>query len=88
MESVDVAVVGAGLAGLTAAVDLVAQGHRDPPQVSDDEELWPFQGEYWRDELGSYQYQLGRRCKRPRAPLQTASQPAAASEKVAETPKH
>ena len=28
MESVDVAVVGAGLAGLTAATDLVAQGHR------------------------------------------------------------
>jgi monoamine oxidase len=28
MESVDVVVVGAGLAGLTAAVDLVAQGHR------------------------------------------------------------
>src|SRR5438105_1962514 len=31
---------------------LSAQPHRDPPQVGDDEELWPFQGEYWRDELG------------------------------------
>jgi hypothetical protein len=54
---------------------LTAQPHRDPPQVSDDEELWPFQGEYWRDELGSYRYQLGRRCERPRAPAPTASQP-------------
>ena len=56
---------------------LSAQPHRDPPQVGDDEELWPFQGEYWRDELGSYRYQLGRRCKRPRTPAPTASQPAA-----------
>src|SRR5204862_6621373 len=55
---------------------LTAQAHRDPPEVADDEELWPFQGAYWRDELGSYQYQLGRRCKRPRTPLQTAAQPA------------
>jgi hypothetical protein len=55
---------------------LSAQPHRDPPQVGDDEELWPFQGEYWRDELGSYRYQLGRRCKRPRTPAPTASQPA------------
>ena len=56
---------------------LSAQPHRDPPQVGDDEELWPFQGEYWRDELGSYRYQLGRRCKRPRTPAPTASQPSA-----------
>lgn len=63
-----------------------AQTRKDPPQVGDDEELWPFQGEYWRDELGSYRYQLGQRCKRPRAPLQTASQPPAAPEKVAGAP--
>ena len=57
---------------------LSAQPHRDPPQVNDDEELWPFQGEYWRDELGSYRYQLGRRCKRPRMPTPpTASRPPA-----------
>ena len=56
---------------------LSAQPHRDPPQVGDDEELWPFQGEYWRDELGSYRYQLGRRCKRPRTLAPTASPPAA-----------
>ena len=64
------------------------QGRPKPPEVADDEELWPFQGEYWRDELGSYQYQLARRCKRPREPLQTASQPEPAPKKVAASPKN
>ena len=59
---------------------------KDPPQVADDEELWPFQGEYWRDELGNYRYQLGQRCKKPRAPPQTASQPQPAPERVAQQP--
>ena len=46
----------------------------DRQQAKDDEELWPFQGEYWRDELGNYRYELGRRCKKPRAqPIQAAS---------------
>jgi hypothetical protein len=40
---------------------------RKRPQVDEDEELWPFQGEYWRDELGSYRFQLGKRCARPAA---------------------
>jgi tetratricopeptide (TPR) repeat protein len=66
---------------------LAAQPHKDPPQVADDEEIWPFQGEYWRDELGSYTYQLGQRCKKPRAPLQTASQPQPPPEQVAAQPK-
>ena len=45
-------------------------------QVDDDEELWPFQGEYWRDELGSYRFQLGDRCVRPpKAPVQEARVP-------------
>ena len=66
---------------------LVAQPHKDPPQVADDEELWPFEGEYWRDELGSYRYQLGQRCRRPRAPLPTASQPLP-PEKVAGAPEN
>jgi hypothetical protein len=66
---------------------LTAQARKEPPQVADDEELWPFQGEYWRDELGSYRYQLGQRCKRSRKPPQTASQPTMAPEKVAGTPK-
>jgi len=64
----------------------MTQARKDPPQVSEDEELWPFQGEYWRDELGSYRYQLGQRCKRPRSPLPTASQPPPPPEKVAGTP--
>jgi hypothetical protein len=55
----------------------LAAGRRAPPQVTDDEELWPFQGEYWRDELGSYEYQLGRRCARRRAAPPTAQGPAA-----------
>jgi hypothetical protein len=41
---------------------------RTRPQLDDDEELWPFEGEYWRDELGSYRFQLGRRCARPSPP--------------------
>ncbi len=32
------------------------------PDVEDDEVMWPFQGEYWRDELGSYRFSLGTRC--------------------------
>ena len=33
-----------------------------PPEIDDDEVMWPFQGEYWRDELGSYRFTLGTRC--------------------------
>jgi TolA-binding protein len=31
--------------------------------VGDDEELWPYEGEYWRDELGTYEYTLTKTCK-------------------------
>jgi hypothetical protein len=31
--------------------------------VSDQEEYWPYEGEYWRDELGTYQYTLTKGCK-------------------------
>jgi len=75
------------LAGAAPDAALIAQPHRDPPPVADDEELWPFQGEYWRDELGSYRYQLGQRCRRPRTPLPTAAQQAPPA-KVAETPEN
>lgn len=51
---------------------LAAKERLPPPHVGDDEELWPFQGEYWRDELGGYEYRLGRRCKKARPPPQTA----------------
>jgi len=57
-----------------------ASQHRPPPQVEDDEEMWPFQGEYWRDELGSYRFHLGDHCVRPAtaAPVQQAQVPAKA----------
>ncbi len=67
--------------------DGLAATRRDPAHVSDDEEIWPFQGEYWRDELGSYRYQLGKRCKKPRSPPMTASSPAAPPPAVAADPK-
>ncbi|MFL5431925.1 MAG: tetratricopeptide repeat protein [Myxococcales bacterium] len=58
------------------AVAPVAQ-HRTPPTVDEDEVLWPFEGEYWRDELGSYRYQLGEKCAKPRPapakPVRTAA---------------
>jgi len=42
--------------------------------------MWPFQGEYWRDELGSYRFHLGDHCVRPAtpAPVQQAQIPAKA----------
>lgn len=34
--------------------------------ATDDERVyWPFEGEYWRDELGTYQYTLTRGCRPP-----------------------
>jgi len=66
---------------LAAAPSPASSGsqRRPPTQVDDDEELWPFQGEYWRDELGSYRFHLGDRCVRPAtpAPVQQAQVPAA-----------
>jgi hypothetical protein len=76
------------LAGAAPDAALIAQPQADPPQVADDEELWPFQGEYWRDELGSYRYQLGQRCRRPRSPLPTAAQQSPAPAKIAGTPEN
>jgi hypothetical protein len=61
--------------------------HHEKPRVKDDEELWPFEGEYWRDELGSYRYQLGRRCKKPRVAPQTAAATQASPETLAADPK-
>ncbi|HEY2028593.1 MAG TPA: hypothetical protein VGH20_05235 [Myxococcales bacterium] len=52
--------------------------------VADDEENWPFDGEYWRDELGNYRYQLGRKCKKPRAAAQTAKGPSQPSHLAAD----
>ena len=30
--------------------------------VADDQLYWPYEGEYWRDELGTYQYTLTKGC--------------------------
>lgn len=54
--------------------------------VADDEENWPFDGEYWRDELGNYRYQLGRKCKKPRTPAQTAKGPSQPASHLAADP--
>ena len=31
--------------------------------TQDDQEYWPYEGEYWRDELGTYEYTLTKSCK-------------------------
>ena len=31
--------------------------------VSDEHEYWPYEGESWRDELGTYSYTLTRGCR-------------------------
>ena len=54
----------------------VAPAQRERPSIDEDEVLWPFEGEYWRDELGTYRYHLGQRCKGGKkvTPVQTAAQ--------------
>jgi hypothetical protein len=66
------------------AASTVVRNERQQPQ--DDEEVWPFQDEYWRDELGNYRYQLGRKCKKPRVPAQTAAVPGDAPAHLAVDP--
>ncbi|MGZ6133612.1 MAG: adventurous gliding motility protein GltC [Myxococcaceae bacterium] len=47
--------------------------------VNDDQLYWPFQGEFWRDELGTYQYTLTKGCierKTGNASVSDASAPA------------
>ena len=38
-------------------------GYRYTTAVPDDYEYWPFEGEYWRDELGTYEYTLAKGCR-------------------------
>lgn len=48
--------------------------------VNDDQLYWPFQGEFWRDELGTYQYTLTKGCierKTGNKAVSDASAPAA-----------
>ena len=43
-------------------VDLV-RDYRYSVAVADDQLYWPYEGEYWRDELGTYQYTLTKGCR-------------------------
>ena len=44
----------------------VSLGEYNFTTATDDERLfWPFEGEYWRDELGTYQYTLTKGCRPP-----------------------
>ena len=40
--------------------------NRRPPEirVDDEHELWPFRGEYWRDELGYYRVKIVNKCEK------------------------
>lgn len=51
-------------AALQGSSQTVVLGDYFDTAATDDERLyWPFQGEYWRDELGTYQYTLTRGCR-------------------------
>lgn len=39
-------------------------GGLQPLQVGQDVEYWPFEGEYWEDELGGYVYNIASRCSK------------------------
>lgn len=41
----------------------VLKNYRYSAAVDDEHVYWPYEGEYWRDELGTYQYTLTRGCK-------------------------
>jgi tetratricopeptide (TPR) repeat protein len=43
-------------------VDLV-RAYKYSVAVADDQLYWPYEGEYWRDELGTYQYTLTKGCR-------------------------
>jgi hypothetical protein len=40
----------------------IIKKYRYSVAVNDDQLYWPFQGEFWRDELGTYQYTLTKGC--------------------------
>jgi hypothetical protein len=40
----------------------IVKKYRYSVAVGDDQLYWPYQGEYWRDELGTYQYTLTKGC--------------------------
>jgi outer membrane protein assembly factor BamD (BamD/ComL family) len=49
----------------------IIKKYRYSVAVNDDQLYWPFQGEFWRDELGTYQYTLTKGC----IERKTANQP-------------
>ncbi len=50
------------LAGQTVRPEALRR-YRYTVAVGDDDEYWPYEGEYWRDELGTYQYTLTKGCR-------------------------
>jgi tetratricopeptide (TPR) repeat protein len=53
-------------ASLSNQSQTVSLGDYNFTTATDDERLfWPFEGEYWRDELGTYQYTLTKGCRPP-----------------------
>ncbi len=40
----------------------MVKNYRHSVAVSDEQLYWPYEGEYWRDELGTYQYTLTKGC--------------------------
>lgn len=52
----------------------IVKQYRYSVAVADDELYWPYEGEYWRDELGTYQYTLTKGCvSRDTANVNTSS---------------
>ena len=49
--------------------------------VNDDQLYWPFQGEFWRDELGTYQYTLTKGCIERKTGTKTVSDASAPAPK-------
>lgn len=43
--------------------DVVLEGYQFTTATDDERVYWPFEGEYWRDELGTYEYTLTRGCR-------------------------
>ncbi|MGC4118355.1 MAG: adventurous gliding motility protein GltC [Myxococcales bacterium] len=40
--------------------------YKDTRAVNDERSYWPYEGEYWRDELGTYEYTLTKGCRKER----------------------
>jgi hypothetical protein len=49
---------------LQQQMSLAKQSKGGNVQVDDEHQLWPFNGEYWRDELGFYRQQVTNLCTR------------------------